>query len=141
MNGTETVSKPLVVLLGTAHDQDGVSKTKELANIATVKVLPDEIDPTNLSDTLFSQMVAIVAAVQCEINQMFLDRCPNLRIVVGFGMGTNNIDLEYAGQLGIIVCNIPDYGIEEVADSYCTFSHSCSLSTNHGIPQQCFEWY
>ena len=125
MNGIETASKPLVVLLGTA--QDGLSETKKLANniIATVKALPDEIDPTNLSGTLCSQMVAIVAAVQCEINQTFLDRCPNLRIVVGFGMGTNNIDLEYAGQLGIIVCNVPDYGIEEVADT--ALSHILAL--------------
>ena len=146
MNGTETTgtSKPLVVLFGTA--QDGVSEEKELGKIATVKALPDEINPANLSDDLCSQMVAIVAAVQCEIDQSFLDRCPNLRIVVGFGMGTNNIDLKYAGQLGIIVCNVPDYGIEEVADT--AFSHILSLyrqtvtfhtSVSNGVEYRTFK--
>ena len=64
MNGID-YSKLLVVLLGTA--QDGVTQAKELSEIATVKALPDEIDPTNLSDALCSQMVAVVAAVQCKI--------------------------------------------------------------------------
>ena len=113
MSGSENL-KSLVVLLGTA---DGVTETKELADIATVKALPDEINPTRLSDNLCSQMVALVAAVQCEIGQEFLNRCPKLRIIVRFGMGVDNIDLEYAGRIGIIVCNVPNYGVEEVADT------------------------
>ena len=113
MSGSEN-SKSLVVLLGTA---DGVTETKELTDIATVKALPDEIDPSQLSDDLCSKMVALVAAVQCEIDLEFLNRCPKLRIIVRFGMGVDNIDLEYAGRIGIVVCNVPNYGVEEVADT------------------------
>ncbi|WP_417771790.1 C-terminal binding protein [Stappia sp.] len=36
--------------------------------------------------------------------------------VVRYGVGTDNVDLEAARQLGVRVCNVPDYGIEEVAD-------------------------
>ena len=32
------------------------------------------------------------------------------------GVGYDNVDIKAAGQLGIPVCNIPDYGTEEVAD-------------------------
>jgi phosphoglycerate dehydrogenase-like enzyme len=42
-----------------------------------------------------------------------LERC---RAVVRCGVGFDNIDLEEAGRRGIVVCNVPDYGTEEVAD-------------------------
>ena len=32
------------------------------------------------------------------------------------GVGYDNVDIKAAGRLGIPVCNIPDYGTEEVAD-------------------------
>ena len=39
-----------------------------------------------------------------------------LRGVVRAGVGYNNVDLAAAGRRGIVVCNVPDYGTEEVAD-------------------------
>jgi phosphoglycerate dehydrogenase-like enzyme len=38
------------------------------------------------------------------------------KVTVRAGVGYNNIDLEAAGSRGIPVCNVPDYGSEEVAD-------------------------
>lgn len=52
-----------------------------------------------------------------QVDVAFLNRCPRLRIVLRHGIGFDNIDIEYAGHLGIIVCNVPDYGVEEVADT------------------------
>ena len=37
------------------------------------------------------------------------------------GVGYNNIDLEAATRHGVIVCNVPDYGTEEVADHAIMF--------------------
>src|SRR5438094_8568516 len=45
-----------------------------------------------------------------------LERLPACRAVVRCGVGVDNVDLEAAGRLGIVVCNVPDYGTEEVAD-------------------------
>ncbi len=36
--------------------------------------------------------------------------------VIRYGVGVDNIDLEAARELGLRVCNVPDYGIDEVAD-------------------------
>ena len=40
-----------------------------------------------------------------------------LRIVVRIGSGFDNIDVKSAGEMGIAVCNVPGYGVEEVADT------------------------
>ena len=82
-----------------------------------MKAFPDDTDTSLLSDDHCSQVVALIVGVQCEINLAFLSRCPKLRIIIVFGMGTDKVELEYAGRLGIVVCNVPDYGIEEVADT------------------------
>ena len=42
-----------------------------------------------------------------------LDKC---RIVVKTAVGFDDVDIEAYGQLGIPVCNCPDYGTREVAD-------------------------
>jgi D-3-phosphoglycerate dehydrogenase len=36
--------------------------------------------------------------------------------IVRYGVGVDNVDLDAARDVGVRVCNVPDYGIEEVAD-------------------------
>lgn len=48
-------------------------------------------------------------------------RAPGCKCVVRAGVGFNNVDLAAAGRRGIIVCNVPDYGTEEVADHSIMF--------------------
>lgn len=45
-----------------------------------------------------------------------LMRLPRLKLISRCGVGFDNVDLQAAGELGIPVCNVPDYGTEEVAD-------------------------
>lgn len=51
-----------------------------------------------------------------------LGRLKNCRAIIRNGVGCDSIDLQAAAASGIAVCNIPDYGTEEVAD------HTISLS-------------
>lgn len=37
-------------------------------------------------------------------------------VVIRYGIGYDNVDVEAARELGIRVCNIPDYGVDTVAD-------------------------
>jgi D-3-phosphoglycerate dehydrogenase len=39
-----------------------------------------------------------------------------LKGIVRCGVGVDNVDLQAAGEHGIVVCNVPDYGTEDVAD-------------------------
>lgn len=41
---------------------------------------------------------------------------PNLKFIVRYGVGVDNINLEDANKYGIQICNVPDYGMNEVAD-------------------------
>jgi len=48
-------------------------------------------------------------------------RAPKCKCVVRAGVGYNNVDLEAATRRGVVVCNVPDYGTEEVADHAIMF--------------------
>ncbi|MCC7320569.1 MAG: C-terminal binding protein [Rubellimicrobium sp.] len=62
-------------------------------------------------------------------------------VVVRYGVGVDNVDLAAARDLGVRVCNVPDYGIDEVADHAAAFSLALSrrlLRFDHGI--RAGEW-
>ena len=40
---------------------------------------------------------------------------PDLKVVVRYGVGVDNIDLAAASRHKVAVCNVPDYGVQEVA--------------------------
>ena len=48
-------------------------------------------------------------------------QAPRCQGVVRAGVGYNNVDLAAAGRHGVVVCNVPDYGTEEVADHAIMF--------------------
>ncbi|MEW9108069.1 C-terminal binding protein [Cytobacillus gottheilii] len=50
------------------------------------------------------------------ITEKVMANLPDLKLVVRYGVGVNNVDLEAADKYGVQVCNVPDYGTNEVAD-------------------------
>ena len=54
-----------------------------------------------------------------EIDEDYLLHFPKLKIVVRYGVGFDNIDLDAIKNKGLIFSNTPDYGVEEVADTAC----------------------
>ena len=60
------------------------------------------------ADVLINQYVPITGAV--------LDALPRCRLVVRYGVGVDNVDVEAAAARGVWVANVPDYGRDEVAD-------------------------
>lgn len=62
------------------------------------------------------QDAAVFLNQYAPITEKVMQKLPNLKLVVRYGVGVNNIDLKAATMLGIQVCNIPDYGTNEVSD-------------------------
>lgn len=52
-------------------------------------------------------------------------------VVVRYGVGVDNVDLAAARELGIRVCNVPDYGVEEVADHAAAMTLALARKLDH----------
>lgn len=95
-------------------------EAQTLAGTAKVRGIKVK-DQTELPDW-FDQMDAIIIWHQVELTEASLKRLKKCRIIVRNGVGFDNVDIKVAGSMGIAVCNVPDYGTEEVAD------HSMALA-------------
>jgi phosphoglycerate dehydrogenase-like enzyme len=56
-----------------------------------------------------------------RLSELSFARAGRCKCVVRAGVGYNNVDLPAASRHGVIVCNVPDYGTEEVADHAIMF--------------------
>ncbi len=55
------------------------------------------------------------------VNAEVIAAMTKARVIVRYGIGVDNVDLEAARAKGIPVCNVPDYCIDEVADQTLAF--------------------
>ncbi len=51
-----------------------------------------------------------------KLSEKSISTLSKCRGIIRCGVGFDNVDLAAAGKRGIVVCNVPDYGTEEVAD-------------------------
>lgn len=61
--------------------------------------------------------VEVLLVWHAQIDDETIGRFPNLKGVVRYGVGYDCLDLDALHRRGIIACNTPDYGTEEVADT------------------------
>ena len=71
----------------------------------------------NYFDNELSSKTTIILVWHKVIDKNFLQKYPSIRGVVRYGVGYDNIDINYCKKNKIIVANTPDYGIDEVSDS------------------------
>jgi D-3-phosphoglycerate dehydrogenase / 2-oxoglutarate reductase len=64
------------------------------------------------------------------ITERVLAALPHLKVIGRYGVGVDNIDVRAATARGVAVCNVPDYGIDDVSD------HAIALAVSlaRGIP-------
>ena len=79
------------------------------------------------NDKQTSALKSIVAEADAVITQFapinseVVGAMQRAKVIVRYGIGVDNVDLEAARARGIPVCNIPDYCIDEVADHTLAF--------------------
>ena len=65
------------------------------------------------ADAVITQFAAVNADVIASMQRA--------KVIVRYGIGVDNVDLEAAKARGIPVCNVPDYCVDEVADHTLAF--------------------
>lgn len=51
-----------------------------------------------------------------RMDKKIFEAIPTLKFIVRYGVGVDNVNLADATEYGVQVCNVPDYGTNEVAD-------------------------
>lgn len=73
-----------------------------------------------IGDPGFNQVLAeaegIVVRTATEVNQVMIDKAPNLRVVARAGVGLDTIDLDACAARGITVLNVPDANTQAVVE-------------------------
>jgi phosphoglycerate dehydrogenase-like enzyme len=105
---------PFTVLVADFLEETSV-ETPILQDIARI-VMAGATDETGLAPYLADADAMIVFHELPNIGELTFGRAPRCKCIVRAGVGYNNIDLASASQHGVVVCNVPDYGTEEVAD-------------------------
>ncbi|HKJ96053.1 MAG TPA: C-terminal binding protein [Gammaproteobacteria bacterium] len=70
----------------------------------------------DIPDDEIGSAQALVVWHEVAVTRDVISRLPHCRIIVRAGVGFDNVDCGAAAEVGIPVCNTPDYGTSEVAD-------------------------
>ena len=107
-----------------------------------VLVTDHTFDPLDIERRILEPLGVVVNAQQCKtveqllplvadvdavitqfspVNAQVIAAMKNVRVIVRYGIGVDNVDLQAAAERGIPVCNVPEYCIDEVADHTLAF--------------------
>jgi D-3-phosphoglycerate dehydrogenase len=96
-------------------DQGSIEEEKEefgrigaKLTLAQVQEEEDVIRACKEADGLLDQYALL--------NRRVLENLPKCKVISRYGVGVDSVDLKAATDLGIIVANVPDYCMDEVAD-------------------------
>lgn len=82
-----------------------------------------------------------VVVNKAKITAEVMDACPNLRFVGLFATGYNNIDIKAAKERGIVVCNVPGYSTDSVAQhTFALMLHFASRADDYAMSVANGDW-
>lgn len=94
-----------------------------------ISFIDQDLDDHNIPPDLDYDIISVF--VQSKITAKVLNAFPNLKMIAIRATGFDNVDLNYAKEKNIIVCNVPAYGSHTVAE----FTFGLILSLSRKIPQ------
>jgi D-3-phosphoglycerate dehydrogenase len=79
-------------------------------------IVADRTDEARLAELAARESVAGMMTNWARITASVIGASPQLRIVARLGIGLDNIDVPAATRMGVVVTNVPDYCLIEVAE-------------------------
>ncbi|HKI37680.1 MAG TPA: C-terminal binding protein [Gemmataceae bacterium] len=104
--------RPLVVVTDAVAEPG--AETKVLDGVADLKLLQTDDEKVVAEGAADADVLLVFHTI--KIGERTLARLTRCKGIVRCGVGYDNVDIHAAGAHGIVVCNVPDYGAEEVAD-------------------------
>ena len=89
-------------------------ETKILSGIAEVSLLHVSSEQELLPSLPSAD--ALILWHHPKLSRLSISKLERVCVIVRNGVGVDNVDIAAAHDFGIPVCNVPDYGVEEVAD-------------------------
>ena len=85
-----------------------------LGDIADIRLLAATSEKDAINGLKGADAILLYHDVQLGLAS--IDAIAGCKVIVRCGVGYDNVDIRSAGEHGIPVCNVPDYGTEDVAD-------------------------
>lgn len=99
----------------TDWDQESLSEEESVADSRGIELI--RADCRTEEDVIRAASGAEGILVQyAPVTRKVLEALPGLKAVGRYGVGVDNVDVDAATELGVAVCNVPDYGTEDVSD-------------------------
>jgi D-3-phosphoglycerate dehydrogenase len=104
-------------------EREIIEKAGHTLHLKQCKTEEELLEEVTTADALIVQWAPVSSKV--------IEALTQCKVIVRYGIGVDNVDLEAAKKKGIPVCNIPDYCINEVADH----ALSMAFALNRQLPQ------
>ncbi len=106
---------------------------------------PEAVHIREIRDDIWRSADAIIAWHDLYFSADLIWKLDNCKVLVRAGVGFDNVDLRAAGAKGIPVCNVPDYGTNDVADHALSFLLTLArglsaFNRNNRISNEHWHW-
>ena len=91
-------------------------KTVYITDYINNPTIENQILQQHLSPEIHEEIEVLLVWNQI-VNKEYIDKLPKLKAIIRIGAGYDNVDVHYTKQKNIYVCNVPDYGVDEVSDT------------------------
>lgn len=112
---TRVSSRPKVLLTDYAWAELSIERSV-LDAVGADLIVADRTDEASLAELAAGNSVSGIMTTWARVTANVIDASPQLRIVARLGIGLDNIDVPAATRLGVMVTNVPDYCLVEVAE-------------------------